>query len=146
MPRPFGIRLFVLAALFASQIAPPAAAQSPAAEPVKIGDLVVSGSLRTRVESWDWFQGNANNDYTFPGSILRLGLSESKKTFDWQIEFAVPFLLGLPSDAVAAGSQGQLGFGASYFAANNRNTESGMLFANRDSYVLKGSAGLLGNP
>jgi hypothetical protein len=35
---------------------------------LKIGDVVVSGSLRTRIESWDWFEGNANNKYTFPGS------------------------------------------------------------------------------
>ena len=107
----------------------PAVAQSSPASPVKIGDLTVSGSLRTRIESWDWFTGNANNQYTYPGSILRLSLSESRKGFDWQIELALPFLLGLPADAIAAGSQGQLGFGATYFAANGRNTNAAMLFA-----------------
>ena len=58
-------------------------AQSPAPVPIKIGDVAVSGSLRTRVESWDWFGGNAGNDYTYPGSILRLSLSESRNRFDW---------------------------------------------------------------
>ena len=74
------------------------------AQPLKLGDITVSGSLRTRVESWDWFQGNANNDYTFPGSIASLSLSQSSKVLDWQIEFAMPFLLGLPDDAIAPGA------------------------------------------
>src|SRR6266568_6956177 len=90
-----------------------ASAQSAAAQPFKLGGITVSGSLRTRVESWGWFQGSANNDYTFPGSIARLSLSHSSKVFDWQLEFAAPFLLKLPDDAIAAGAQGQLGFGAS---------------------------------
>src|SRR5690348_7056213 len=97
-------------------------AQSAASQPLQIGDITVSGSLRTRIESWDWFQGSANNDYTFPGSIARMSLSQSSKILDWQIEFAAPFLLGLPDDAIAPGAQGQQGFGASYFAANHRDT------------------------
>ena len=52
-----------------------ALAQPAGSQPLKLGDITVSGSWRTRVESWDWFQGNANNDYTFPGSIARLSLS-----------------------------------------------------------------------
>ena len=78
--------------------------QSAGPQPPKLGDITVSGSLRTRVESWDWFQGSANNDYTFPGSIARLSLSHSSKVFDWQLEFAAPFLLALPDDAIAAGA------------------------------------------
>src|SRR5581483_3488260 len=100
----------------------------PQANAIKVGDVTVFGSLRTRVESWDWFDGNANNDYSYPGSILRLGLSQSRKAFDWQLEFGLPFLLGLPADAIAAGVQGQLGFGAAYFAANGRRTDAAMLF------------------
>src|SRR5713101_6533596 len=80
-------------------------AQSAAPQPLRFGDITVSGSLRTRVESWDWFQGSANNDYTFSGSIARLNLSHSSKVFDWQLEFAAPFLLGLPDDAIVAGAQ-----------------------------------------
>jgi hypothetical protein len=33
-----------------------ALAQAPTSQPLKLGDINVSGSLRTRVESWDWFQ------------------------------------------------------------------------------------------
>ena len=120
----------------------PAKAAAPAApQPLKIGDIVVSGSFRTRMESWDWFQGEANNDYTFLGSILRVSLSQSKKTYDWQLELAAPFLLGLPDDAVAAGTQGQLGLGASYFVANSRNANTGMVFAKQGFVRFKAPAG-----
>ena len=113
--------------LVALLLLPAAIAQTP--EPLKVGGVTLSGSWRTRVESWDWFQGNGDNTYTYPGSILRLGLSGSGQKLDWQVEFALPLLIGLPGDAVAPGAQGQLGFGASYFAANNRSTSAAMLFA-----------------
>jgi hypothetical protein len=121
-----------------------ALAQPATSQPLKLGDITVSGSLRTRVESWDWFQGSANNDYTFPGSIARLSLSQSSKLLDWQIEFAAPFLLGLPDDAIAPGAQGQLGFGASYFAANHRNTNAGMVFAKQGFVRFKRLGGVEG--
>jgi hypothetical protein len=113
-------------------------------QPLKIGYVTVSGSLRTRIESWDWFQGNANNDYTFPGSIARLSLSNSTKTRDWQVEFAAPVLLGLPDDAIAAGAPGQLGMGASYFAANHRATNAGMVFAKQGFIRFKSLGGVEG--
>ncbi len=94
-----------------------------------------------RMESWDWFQGEASNDYTFLGSLARVAFSQSAKAYDWQLELAAPFLLGLPNDAVAAGTQGQLGFGASYFVANNRNTNAAMLFAKQGFFRLKGIGG-----
>jgi hypothetical protein len=116
-------------------------AQTAAPEPLKIGDVTVTGSLRTRIESWNWFQGAANSDYTYPGSIARISLSESLKSFDWQLEFAAPFLLGLPDDAIAAGAQGQLGLGASYFAANHRQTNAGMVFAKQGFLRFKNLGG-----
>ena len=106
--------------------------------------MAVSGSFRTRIESWDWFQGDANNRYTFPGSILRLSLSESRNAFDWQLEFAVPLLLGLPNDAVATGAQGQFGFGASYYVANGRSTSAAMLFAKQGFVRFKELGGIGG--
>jgi hypothetical protein len=103
-------------------------AQTSTAKPLEIGGVAVSGSLRTRVESWDWFSGNADNDYTYPASILRVSFSQSGKPVEWQVELAVPFLLGLPDNAIAPGAQGQLGFGATYFAANGRSTSAAMIF------------------
>lgn len=120
----------------------PASAQVPA--PLNLGGVTVSGSLRTRMESWDWFQGEANNQYTYLGSIFRLSLSQNKKNFDWQLEFALPFVLGLPDDAIAAGTQGQLGLGASYFASNNRNANTAMLFAKQGFIRFKGLGGKAG--
>ncbi len=98
------------------------------AKPPAVGSVVVQGSLRTRLEAWDWFQGEANNSYAFSGNILRVSLSQSKKAFDWQVELAAPILLGLPNDAIAPGPQGQLGLGANYFAANGSSRNSAMMF------------------
>lgn len=117
-------------------------AQAP--DPLKIGDVVVSGSLRTRVESWDWFQGNASNEYTFPGSIFRLSLSQATKQYDWQLEFALPFLLGLPNDAIAPGAQGQLGLGATYFAANSNSTNAALPFVKQGYVRFKDLGGIEG--
>ncbi len=122
---------------------PVADAQDSAAA-VKIGDVTVSGSLRTRVESWDWFQGTANGDYTFPGSILSVSLAQSTTAYDWQLEMAVPFLLGLPSNAIAVAPQGQFGFGGSYFAANTNNTNAAMLFAKQGYVRFKELGGVEG--
>lgn len=109
---------------------PPALAQAPPApaSPATIGSVVVSGSLRTRVESWDWFEASAHDDYAYSGSIARLGLRAAKKRFDWQFELAAPVLLGLPDDAIATGAQGQLGLGAAYYAANNNDRNAAQLF------------------
>jgi hypothetical protein len=121
---------------------PSSQAVTPGAiQPIKLGDLILSGSLRTRMESWDWFEGNANNDYTFLGSLLRVSLTQSRANLDWQLELAAPFLLGLPSDAIAAGTQGQLGLGASYFAANSQNTNAGMVFPKQGFLRFKNIGG-----
>ena len=114
------------------------AADDPPA-PLKIGDITVQGSFRTRVEDWNWFKAdNGGNSYAYSGNLLRLSLSQSRETFDWQLEFAVPFLLGLPDNAVAAGTQGQLGMGASYYAANNKSQYSAMPFAKQGFLRFKG--------
>jgi len=92
------------------------------------GQISVTGSLRTRVEAWDWFAGNGNNDYAYSGSILRVSLRETRRTFDWQLELAAPLILGLPDNAIGPGGQGQMGFGASYYTANGRITNAAMVF------------------
>ncbi len=45
---------------------------------IKIGDAVVSSSLRSRMYSWDWFGDTPNGEYTYSGSLLRFGVTESK--------------------------------------------------------------------
>jgi hypothetical protein len=112
----------------ASASSPSAAPAGATPQPVKIGPVTVSGSLRMRLESWDWFAGDANNEYRYLGSVGRLSFSQSAKRLDWQFDLAAPFILGMPGDAIAPGVQGQLGLGANYYASNNRRTNVGFVF------------------
>ena len=90
--------------------------QTPQSQDANAEGVKVSGNLRTRFEGWDWFEGQADNIYGYSGSLLRIGIKQEKKTFDWQIEMAAPILLGLPENAIASGPQGQMGLGAAYYA------------------------------
>jgi hypothetical protein len=105
------------------------------------GRITLSGSLRTRAEAWDWFEGDADNAYVFSGSYLRLAVSRQTRPLDWYVEATVPFLLGLPDDAVAPGAQGQLGLGATYFAANDRRRNAALPFIRQASVRFKNLGG-----
>ncbi|MBZ5578190.1 MAG: alginate export family protein [Acidobacteriia bacterium] len=125
---------------------PPQAGDAAAAPaPIKIGGITVSGSFRTREEDWNWFKGDTgDNTYLYSGNLFRLAFSQSLESVDWQLELGVPFLLALPDQAVAAGTQGQLGLGATYYLSNSKSQYSAMVFA-KQGYVrfhnLGGSAG-----
>src|SRR5208283_5419529 len=83
--------------------------------PIKLGSVTVQGSIRTRVYGWDWFQDPPyETAYAYPGTLIRLGFSQQREGFDWNIELGAPILLDLPNNAVAAAPQGQLGLGANY--------------------------------
>ena len=103
---------------------------SSGSDPIKLGDITVTGSLRARLYDWDWFQPTAgNNNYAYSGNIFRIGLSESLDTWDWNAEFAVPFLLGLPANATGTGlQQGALGLGSNYVTANGGSRNTAMIF------------------
>ncbi|MEW6129024.1 MAG: alginate export family protein [Acidobacteriota bacterium] len=110
----------------ATATAKPATPIAP--KPIKIGDVTFSGSVRLRLENWDWFETSAaDNDYTFGALLLRLSLGQQKEKFDWQVEGAFPVLMNLPESAIAPAPQGQLGLGASYFAASGRQDASAIL-------------------
>ncbi len=107
------------------------AQSAPAAtDPIQIGGVTFTGSLRSRVYFWDWFQpASGNNSYDFSGNILRLGFSQNRGAWDWNAEFAVPFLLGLPANATGTGpQQGALGFGSNYFTSNSGSQNTAMIF------------------
>src|SRR5215468_1255058 len=110
----------------------PAASQpvSGASQPLKFRDITITGSLRARGYSWDWFTPTSgNNDYQYPGNIFRLDLCTIRHNTEWNVEFAVPFIFGLPTDAVGTGpQQGALGFGSNYFSANNGRRNVAMIF------------------
>ncbi len=89
----------------------------------KIGPLEVTVNWRTRAEGWYWFQGpTGNSTYGFWDSLLRIGIGQTGKRFDWFLEGEQPTILGLPNTAVVAAPQGQLGLGGSYYAANSNRT------------------------
>lgn len=116
------------------------AAQSDTPEPLKIGDVTVSGLIHERYEDWDFFQGaKGENSYGYSGSFLRLMFSQKTQKFDWAVEFAAPILLGVPNQAVQAPPLGQLGLGGSYYAANRNNTNAASVFLKQGFVRFKGA-------
>jgi hypothetical protein len=132
----------VLAALVSANA--PIGAQGQTTAPVESGRVTASGSVRTRVESWDWFGDDPSGQYTYLGSIARIALGQSKRRVEWQLELAVPFILGLPDQAVAPGARGAQGLGANYFAANDGSTNLASLFAKQAFARFKRFGGVEG--
>jgi hypothetical protein len=128
-------RALILLPLFACAAG---AQQTP--PPIKLGNVVFSGSFRSRTEMWDWWLAGANHSYGYSGNILRFGFSQNQRKYDWQVEFAAPFLLGIPDHAIAAAPQGQLGLGGTYYAANSSRRNAGMVFPKQGFLRLKGQA------
>jgi hypothetical protein len=98
-----------------------------------LGEVTFSGSLRGRMENWAWFEAPAGEDaYTFGAFNLRLALEQKNERFEWRIEGLFPWLMNLPENAILPAPQGQLGLGASYFAASGRQDGSAIL---RQAYL-----------
>jgi hypothetical protein len=115
-------------------------AQEPAAEPIQIGNVTFSGSVRERYEAWDWFEPTTgNNLYGFSGTVVRFGFSQEHTNFDWNLEFEAPILLGLPNHAVNPAPLGQYGLGGSYYAANDNSKNAAMLFPKEAFVRFKGA-------
>ncbi len=122
-----------------------ATSAAPTSNP-KAGGVTFSGSLRGRMENWSWFEAPAGEDaYTFGAFNLRLALEQKRERIEWKLEGLFPWLIDLPTGAILPAPQGQLGLGASYFAANGRRDGSAIL---RQAYVrwkwpaLGGTSGL----
>jgi hypothetical protein len=60
--------------------------------------------------------------------MLLLSIGQTRSGLDWQAEAAVPMLFALPDDATAPAPQGQLGLGATYFAANQSRGNIARIF------------------
>jgi hypothetical protein len=115
----------------------PAMAQSDPA-PLEIGGVTFSGNIRERYEAWDWFQPTTGqNLYSYSGTLMRLSFSQKRQNYDWNIEMAVPVLLGIPDRAVDPAPQGQLGLGAAYYAANDNSRYSAFIFPKQAFLRLK---------
>jgi hypothetical protein len=97
--------------------------------------LTVFGSWRFRTEAWDWFQpATGQNSYAFVHSLFRAGISQTRESFEWLLEGAQDAILGLPSNAIAPGIQGQLGLGGTYFAANDNSRNNAYGFV-KQAYI-----------
>lgn len=101
--------------------------QTSAPAPLTLGDVTVTGTLRSRLYAWDWFQPTAgDSQYQYSGNLLRVNFAEKRKGWEWDAEIAVPFLLGLPDNATAAAPQGALGLGSNYYTANGNSQNTAM--------------------
>ena len=130
-------RLLVCVLFLLSAVA--IAAQEPTPQPLQIGEVTFSGSVRERYEAWNWFEpAGGDNLYGFSGTVIRFGFSQKKEHYDWNIEFEVPILLGIPDHAVHPAPLGQYGLGGSYFAANDNQQNVAMIFPKQTFFRLKG--------
>jgi hypothetical protein len=79
-------------------------------DPIKVGDVDFTASLRSRIYVWDWFAPTSaayQNQYAYSGNLARFNFAEKRGGFDWDIEIAVPFLLGLPTNGYRPGAAGR---------------------------------------
>lgn len=103
----------------------PSQTPEPKPQSLKIGGLTISGSLRGRAENWSWLESPpGQSDYIFGAFLLRLSVGQKRERFDWLIEGISPWLINLPSQAILPAPQGQLGLGATYYAANHNQDGS----------------------
>lgn len=87
--------------------------------PPRNAALELSGSVRARVENWDWFgTPQTVSRYTYFAGLLRLNLHESWQHVTWVADAGFPLFLNLPGNAIAPEPGGPLGYGGDYFAAN----------------------------
>jgi hypothetical protein len=106
-----------------------AALGQTAPDPVKIGDVTVTGSVRSRTYFWDWFTPTSGqNTYVYNTDYIRFGFSQKKEAYSWIAEFNAPILLGLPSNPNGPGTQGGLGLGSNLLAANSGQQNTAMVF------------------
>lgn len=101
----------------------------------------LSGSLRSRLEYWDYFNPGKvpfgkNNEYSFVGNLIRIKALNEKKITDTTLEFAIPSFFFLPHNAVAPYPQAALGIGAFYRLVNKGNFAS--IFLKQASINFKG--------
>lgn len=88
----------------------------------------LSATLRGRAESWDWFDAGAEGEYSYAHLLARISAAQTKGAWQWRVEGAVPMLIGLPDDAIRPAPAGQLGLGATLYAANDAQRSVARVF------------------
>ncbi len=118
-------KLALACATFLTSLACIAQSAAPA-KPLPTSPVSITVYDRTRINAVQWFTATPTAErYGYLESLVRIGIAQKRKTFDWQLELTQPSVLLLPNDAVSAvTAQGQLGLGGTYFAANNSQTNN----------------------
>jgi hypothetical protein len=131
-----GIRAFLHFSFLALGVFVPLHAQSTGGS-----SLNLSVYDRTRVDSWQWFAAPPiANTYGYVESLLRVAMAQQLHGWDWQLELAQPSVLAAPDNAISpVAAQGQLGLGASYYAANN-NSNAAAAFLKQGFVRLDGES------
>jgi hypothetical protein len=116
-----------VALLFMIAVSVPCLAQQPSSGGPPVSIFVYD---RTRVDTWQWFAAPPESEtYGYVESLLRLGLAQHIRHWDWQLELSQPAVLGLPNDAVSpVTAQGQLGLGGTYYASSGNNADPAAAF------------------
>ncbi len=120
----FRLTLFVCLLLGPSV---PSFAQTTPAPPPLLPSTppTITAVIRERTNTTQWFAATPHDEvYGHQDSLLRLGISQRIKHFDYQAEMEQSSEWFLPNDAVSpVAAQGQLGLGANYYVANNNNRD-----------------------
>jgi len=97
---------------------------------------------RTRMDAWQWFAAPPyENTYAYVQSLLRIGMAQRIRRWDWALELTQAAVLDVPNNAVSSVSaQGQLGLGGTYYAAGSNNTEPAAAFL-KQGYLRYSSEG-----
>lgn len=110
---------FVFAFILIASAALPAQTQTTPS-PAGRSTTIAFANLRTRTEGWQFFPAPpVTSSYGYGQSLLRFGFAQNLTRWDWRIELAQATIFDAPSGAISSvAAQGQLGLGASYYAAN----------------------------
>ncbi len=120
------MKILLASLLLASSVAFSQTPSAPLPQPAQSVNLPFSVSVydRTRVDGSQWFSAPPQAEsYGYVESLIRIGVAQRIKHFDWQVEVSQPSVLDAPSTSISpVAAQGQLGLGASYYAANGSNS------------------------
>jgi hypothetical protein len=105
-------------------------AAPPAPETTRNLPVSISVFDRSRVDAMQWYAATPTTEtYGFVESLVRIGVAQHIKRWDWQLELAAPSDIDLPTDAVSSvTAQGQLGLGGTYYASNTNNSNPAAAF------------------
>src|SRR3984885_4512877 len=107
----------------AQQPTPPLDKKDSTPSTQTIRPLDFSVNWRAPVFNWDWFKAKpGHGNYTYGEESGRVAIGQRHEHFDWFLEGEQVALIDLPTQAVVAAPQGQLGLGANYYAANSNET------------------------